>query len=121
MSTRRKETVLVVAATALFVWGLTRAVNRGEPAIHSWTTFVMVGLIILSSLNINFQSRKIAVALMWVCGLFSMIVLLAAILSVSDGKPQKLFAVFRALTFFVLVGTSNYLNAKLSKENNVGG
>ncbi len=121
MSNRRIEITLVITAAALFAWGVGRAISRGEPAVSAWTTYAMVVLLVLSASNIWIQSRKIALPLVWICGIFSTVVVLAAILGVMDGKPANVAAVLRALAFFVLVGGANLMNADSSRSCNVSG
>ena len=46
---QKLDLVLIILAAGLFVWGIVRAINRGEPAVSSWTSYVMLGTIILAT------------------------------------------------------------------------
>ena len=112
MVNRRTEVVLLLSAAALLTWGIVRAINRGDVAVQAWTTYLMGALLILSAANIFIRSRRIAGSVVWICGLFALIVLSAAVLSVSEGTSHKLAAVIQALLFFLCLGSVSFMQRK---------
>ncbi len=109
MRYRKLDLALVLSAAALFGWGILRALNRGDPAASSWTTYVMLGSVILAAANSFILSRMIATLVIVISALFSILVIAAAILAASEGIPADLVAVIRALGFFLLLAIASWI------------
>src|SRR2546430_16120015 len=109
MKNRIIEIILVFLAAALFTWGVLRAVNRGEPAATSWTTYVMSGLVVLGGVNIALRSRTLATVVLAVSALFLLLALAAAVLSQADRSPYPILAVIRSVIFLVLLGLTGWI------------
>ena len=103
--------ILVSAAAALLVGGVRRAGGRGEPAARAWTAYALWALVIVSALNIFARNRAIAIACGVACALLVALVLLAAALGAEHGTANRVPAILRAVSFFVLIGLAFGLQA----------
>src|SRR5439155_17993552 len=116
MTRRIAEIALVVAAAALLSWGMSRAVARGEPAVKAWTSYAMVGLLVLCGVNAFIRSARVGSAVAVGCALFAALVFLAAMLGEPVGTQNRLPAILRALLFFVLIGVASVSQAISSRS-----
>jgi hypothetical protein len=119
MATRRAEAILVGAGAALLVWGMWRAVGRGEPATKAWTSYAMIAMVAVTAINIFARKSAIAIACGVLCVLFVALVLLAASLGAEQGAPNRVPAVLRGVLFFVLIGLACLLQAMSSSSSPV--
>lgn len=103
MGARLAQLVLVLAAAALLASGLVRAAARGEPALRSWTTYLMVGLVLLAACNIAVRRRALAVVVAVLGGLLLLLALAAAALEQVAGSGHPPRAVLEAVGFFLLL------------------
>jgi hypothetical protein len=110
------EIVLVLMAASLFAWGVLRAVNRGDAATGSWTTYVMSGLVVLAGSNIALRSRKIAVAALVISVLFLLLALAAALLSRAGGDFHPVAAVIRSIVFLALLGLTAWIQLHSTRQ-----
>jgi hypothetical protein len=111
MANRKIELALVMAAAGLLLWGMWRAINRGEPAVRGWTTEAMVALVALSAVNLFVRSTAIAFAAVAACAFFLALILLAALLGAPEGDPNRVPAILRALSFFAMIGVASLRQA----------
>src|SRR5262245_60401425 len=109
MAQRAAEIALVCVASGLLLWGMIRAINRGEPAVNAWTTYVMIGLAVLCSINIYVRSAGIGRLVVMVSAFFLVLVVLAALLGAPAENLNRLPAIARAVLFFAMVGGAGVL------------
>src|SRR5438552_3506949 len=121
MATRKAQAILVGAGAALLLWGMWRAVGRGEPATKAWTSYAMIAMVVVTALNIFARQRAIAIACGVLCVLFAALVLLAASLGAEQGAPNRVPAIVRGVLFFVLIGLACLLQAMSSSSSAASG
>ena len=121
---KRLDLVFILLAALLLAWGIVRSMERGEPAMRSWSTYGMCILVFLSALNSSLRSSGLAHLIMVVCGLFIAVVGVTAILATQDGTPFRLLAVAKAISFFGLLGIASWLQGRrpaATDQSGIGG
>lgn len=103
---------LILVAAGLFLWGILRALARGDPAVYAWTTFAMAGLLVLGAVNSFVRSGRSGTLVLVVSLLFAGLVVAALLLTLAEGISQEAFPALRALFFFALTGAAGWLQRR---------
>lgn len=106
----------MVFAAGLFLWGMFRAVNRGDVVVHSWTTYAMPALAILAGFNSFMRSKRLANVVLAICGSFVSVLLVSAYLGPKEGGAYPIAAVVRAFVFFCLLAAAAWRQKELAAQ-----